>query len=122
MDLKPDGTTRGVSFVFVVLGLVALAAGLLAMLFIAIQGASEIPDPPAQKFLLRLAWLSLLLLGMTLVLLVWAILRHVRYRLRSGPPLKPSTYVNAWELAGKRFQLEDDEEPEQDGEEPDTRG
>ena len=73
MDLKPDGTTRGVSFVFVVLGLVALAAGLLAMLFIAIQGASEIPDPPAQKFLLRLAWLSLLLLGMTLVLLVWAI-------------------------------------------------
>jgi hypothetical protein len=110
-----------VSFVFVVVGLGALSAGLVAMLAITTQGVLSIPDLPTRKLLLRLAWLSLLLLCVTLLLLVWAILRHVRYRLHSGPPWKPSTYVNAWELAGKRFKLEDqNDEGQPDDEAPDA--
>ena len=107
MALGSDRTTRSVSFAFVILGLGALAAGLGVMLAIAARGAWQVTDAPTQKLLLRLAWLSLVLLCVTLVLLLWAVLRHVRYRLYSAPPLKPSQYVDAWELAGRRLTLDD---------------
>ena len=44
----------------------------------------------------------------------WVVMRHIRHRLRDSEaaPAEPSQYVNAWELAGKRFQLNEDNEPE----------
>ena len=112
MEIGSPRTHRSVSFGFVVLGLVTISAGLIAMLAIATQGAAKIPDPATRRLLLRLAWLSLALLCLAVVLLIWAILRQIRYNLRMSPPLKPSQYVNAWELAGKRFQLEEDDADE----------
>jgi len=103
-----------VSFGFVVIGLLALAAGLIAILIIAMQGAMQFQDLPTRKLLLRLGWLSLVLLMLTLILLIWAVLRHVRYRLRAAEPPVRSEYVNAWELAGKRFRLEDHDDLDDD--------
>lgn len=120
MDVRPEGTSPAVSFLFVFVGLLALAAGLIAMLVITTRAAIAVGDAATRKLLARLAWMSLALLCLTVVLLLWALLRHVRYRLRAAPPLKPSKYVNAWELAGQRFQLDEDDEDD-DGDEPGDR-
>lgn len=114
MAIDAARTTRSVSFVFVVLGLVGIAAGQAAMLVVTTQGAQRISHEPTQRLLLRLAWLSLVLLCLTLLMLLWAVIRHLRYRLRAEPPVKPSRYVNAWALAGKRFQLDDEDEQTDD--------
>jgi hypothetical protein len=110
MDLDPGKQARSVSFAFVVIGLVAVAAGLGAMLYVTASAVGGVADLPTRKLLARLAWGSLALLCVTLILLVWAVMRHIRQALTAAEPLKPSEYVNAWELAGKRFQL-----PEEDG-------
>jgi len=102
-----------VSFVVVFVGLVIICAGLGAMMFITIEAAMTVNDPSARKLLARLAWTSLALLCLALVMTVWVLLRYVRQRMRDAQrPLEPSKYVNAWELAGKRFQLNEDNEPE----------
>jgi hypothetical protein len=125
MELDPDKPARAASFAFVVLGLVAICAGLGAMLYVTTSAAGEVADPPTRKLLARLAWGSLTLLCVALVLLMWAVLRHIRQALAPSAPLPPSQYVNAWELAGKRFKLPDEDEDkwrtddeEESGEEP----
>jgi hypothetical protein len=110
MELDPDKPARSASFAFVVLGLVAICAGLGAMLYVTTTAVVGITDEPTRKLLLRLAWGSLTLLCVALVLLVWAVLRHIRHAVTGSPPLPPSEYVNAWELAGKRFQLPEEDE------------
>lgn len=110
MELDPGRPARSASFAFVVLGLTAICAGLGAMLFVTTSAADGVADLPTRKLLARLAWGSLALLCVALVLLVWAVMRHVRHALAASAPLKPSEYVNAWELAGKRFQLPDEDE------------
>jgi hypothetical protein len=139
MELDPGKPARSASFAFVVLGLVAICAGLGAMLYVTTSAAGGLSQfglgsagpeaapsassSPAsgvgdvvivRKLLLRLAWGSLTLLCVSLVLLVWAILRHIRQALAPTAPLPPSEYVNAWELAGKRFQLPQDEDQDED--------
>ena len=114
MDVETAETSRSVSFSLVVLGLVILGVGLGAMVAITTRAAMEIGDEPARKLLVRLAWISVTLLLITVLLLVWAVMRHIRYRLHSLPEPKPSQYVNAWELAGKRFKLEDGERDDED--------
>jgi hypothetical protein len=114
MDMTAGSKSRTASFVFVMLGLGLLAVGLGFMLVITLGGARDIADPVTQRLLLRLAWLSLLLLSLTLILLLWSVIRHVRYRIHWDAPVRPSEYVNAWELAGQRFQLPDDDDEDED--------
>jgi hypothetical protein len=122
MEIGSERTARSVSFGLVIVGQVAIAAGLVAMLVITIRGAAEIPDPAVRKLLLRLAWLSLVLLLLILLTMVWAVIRHIRYRLGPARPFKPTPYVNAWELAGKRFKLEEDDREEEDSDPWDPDG
>jgi hypothetical protein len=110
MELDPGKPARSASFAFVVLGLVAICAGLGAMLYVTASAVSGVTDLATRKLLARLAWGSMALLCVALVLLVWAVLRHIRQALTSSPPLPPSQYVNAWELAGKRFKLPEDDD------------
>jgi len=116
MEQGSERSFRTVSVALAIAGQLALAGGLVAMLVITIRGAVNLTDPAAKKLLLHLAWLSLVLLLGMLVMIFWSIVRYARYRLRPGPEIKPSTYVNAWELAGKRFQLADDDDDEDDEE------
>jgi membrane protein implicated in regulation of membrane protease activity len=113
------------SFGFVVLGLAAISGGLIFMLVVTFRAIDQTTDMPTRKLLARLAWLSLALLLLTLLLLVWAVTRHLRYWLRPLPRARRSEYVNAWVLAGQRFKLEDDEqddEPDLDEDEPPPGG
>ena len=113
MEIGSVKTFRSVSVGLAIVGQLALAGGLIAMLVLTTRGAIRIADPAAKKLLLHLAWLSLVLLLGMLLMIAWSVVRYARYRLRPGE-MKPSTYVNAWELAGKRFQLADDEEDDEE--------
>ena len=119
MAMTSDKPARSVSFLFVVLGLLAIAAGQVGMLVTTTRGVSEIADVATRKLLLRLAWLSLVLLCLTLVMLLWAVIRHVRYQMRSDLPVGQSGYVDAWALAGQRFQLKEGDDEEDDGQDDD---
>ena len=113
MAIEPNTTSRSASFVVVIVGLTVICVGLGAMMFITIEAATAVKDQAARKLLARLAWMSLVLLCLALIMTVWVLLRYVRHRMRDTErPPEPSTYVNAWELAGKRFQLNEDNEPE----------
>jgi membrane protein implicated in regulation of membrane protease activity len=114
MAIETDTSYRSASFVVVLVGLVIICAGLGAMMFITIEAASATTDVAIRKLLARLSWLSLVLLCLALLMTTWVLMRYVRHRLHDGAaaPAEPSSYVNAWEIAGKRFQLNEDNEPE----------
>ena len=114
MEVDPRRTSRALSFGLVVLGLVAISAGLIAMLVITTQAAGTTTEPRTKNLLAHLAWLSLALLSLTLVLLVWAVMRHVRYWLRPVRRARSSQYVDAWALAGKRIKVPEDEDSDDD--------
>ena len=70
--------------------------------------------------IVQLAWLALVLLGLTLVVLLWAIMRFARSRMRFRRGKIHTPYVDAWALAGKRFSLdgdpsEEDEDEQEEG-------
>jgi membrane protein implicated in regulation of membrane protease activity len=114
MAIEDNTASRSASFAVVLVGLVIICVGLGVMMFITIEAASATTDVAIRKLLARLSWLSLVLLCLALLMTTWVLMRYVRHRLRDGAaaPAEPSSYVNAWELAGKRFQLNEDNEPE----------
>jgi len=114
MAIETNTTSRSTSFAVILVGLVIICVGLGAMMFITIEAASATTDQAARKLLARLSWMSLVMLCLAVMMTTWVVMRHVRHRLRDGaaPPAEPSSYVNAWELAGKRFQLNEDNEPD----------
>ena len=114
MAIEDNTASRSASFAVVLVGLVIICVGLGAMMFITIEAASGTTDLAVRKLLARLSWLSLVLLCLAVLMTTWVIMRYVRDRLRNdaAAPREPSTYVNAWEIAGKRFQLNEDNEPE----------
>ncbi len=114
MAIDTDTSSHSPSFVVIIVGLVVICVGLTAMMFITIEAASTTTDQAVRKLLARLSWLSLVLLCLAVLMTTWVVMRYVRHRLRDSeaPPAEPSQYVNAWEIAGKRFQLNEDNEPE----------
>jgi len=121
MAIDDDSRQRSASLA-VIIGLLIICIGVGSMMFITIEAASSAKDPAAKKLLARLSWMSLVLLCLAMLMTVWVILRHVRNRLKSdlSKPSEPTPYVNAWELAGQRFQLNEDNEPEDPDYLPDT--
>jgi len=117
MEVTSGGTTRTAHFVILIAALVVIVVGLAALTVLAAQAAGAVSDARVQKLLLRLAWLSLVLLGMTLVLLLWAAMRFVRSRIRFTKGRTETPYVDAWSLAGKRFKLQGDDDADQEADE-----
>ncbi len=87
--------------------LAAMGAGLAALLYITSSQAAIETDPNTRRYLLRLAWLSLAMLLLMVLIFTWVLLRYLASRRnRSNRP--PSTpYVDAWALAGQRYKLKD---------------
>jgi hypothetical protein len=74
--------------------------------------------PPAERArLLRVAWVLLALLGLTAVVAVWVLGRRVLLSLRAPPKRRPpQEHPSAWDVAGQRVQLpeEDDQPPDEE--------
>jgi len=117
METEPVKALRRINFLVLIISLGTVAAmlgALLAVLTQAMAGA----DPSTKTFLARMAWAVLAVLAGTLVLLVWVMTRYIAYRLRPRETRKPTEYVDAWALAGKRFKLQDEPQQDQDEEGP----
>ena len=97
-----------VRYVMVIAGLVMIAGALVIMLVISLKGIGE-SEKPVVRLRMHLAWISLALLLGVLIFLVWAIMRLLRYKFLPGRMPKTGEYPDAWEAAGKRFELEGDE-------------
>lgn len=114
MEVTDRQKSETVSFTILIASLGAIGLGLAALTFMATRQAEAVSDTEMRRFLARLAWLSFVLLALTLVVLFWTVARLLRARMRSDGPFEATPYVNAWALAGKRFKLDQTESPDQD--------
>jgi hypothetical protein len=104
-----------VNLVLLIAALGAIASGLAVQTFITARAISQIDDSAVESLLARLAWLSTVLLALTLMLLFWTVARLFRWRLSARRRIGPTPYVDAWSLAGQRMNVPAEEE----GEDPD---
>ena len=100
---------RTVSFLVLVAMLLIGSAILLAGLWI-LEGAIASADPASRSGLARLAWVFASLIGLNLLLLIWAAARYARFRRQRSRSKKPTPYVDAWAAAGERYRLSDADE------------
>lgn len=119
--MKTQRRLQAVNSIILIVALIAIAAGLVALTLLTARAAGEVKDPDLHMVLARLAWVATALLCLTLLLLLWAMMRFVRSRIRFTTERTPTPYVDAWALAGKRFKLpeEDDEGEDSDSEDDD---
>ena len=113
MEIDRQGTLHAASFAIVMVTLTAVCAGLVAMLVITIQGAKE-AQGATEDYFYHMAWLSLAMLALSIVVLVWMVIHRVSGRLGRRSPRQPTEHVDAWALAGKRFKLEEDADQEEE--------
>lgn len=108
MELEPP-RRRWVGPAVLCVACLVLVAVLMPMVIYA-AGRAASGDEAARAFYFWFSLVALTLLATMVIVLVWMLLHHLSVRARTRGPSKPTQYVNAWELAGQRFQLE--EEPD----------
>ena len=109
MGLTDSKTLQTINFAFVTVVLTAICAGLVAIIVLASHGYAE-SSPEIREYRYRMALIAAALLALTVVLLVWMVIRRLA---PAGGKQRPagSSYVNAWSLAGKRAEpVEEDPE------------
>jgi hypothetical protein len=120
VETGPVKRVRPVRFATLIASLAAVCV-MLAVLLAIVMGATDDSDPKVKPALARLAWGILATLVLTSLLLVWVLTRYIAFRLRPSEDKAPTEYVDAWSLAGKRFQLRESDLPE-DQEDSDQSG
>jgi len=118
MEIEQTNRLRIAGFVVLTGALVLILAGCAAMLVIATRAAA-LADPHTKRVLARLAWLAAAILGLALLLLLWAVMRFVANRIRPRGQRTPTAYVNAWAVAGQRFKLQEADEEQDEGDQDD---
>ena len=113
MALGPAPLYRALDFAAVAVVLIALCMGLGVLAAMTADAAGE-TEGPVREYLIRLAWLAVALLGLAVVMLGWLTVRYINFRLRRRGPAKPTRYINFWALAGERFKLPPEQEPDQE--------
>ncbi len=109
MAIERPRLIRRIEFAVMVITLMVMATGLGCLMFITAGHAADEPDSDTRKMLARLAWMSLALLALVVVVLAWLVIRHAALRLRERKTKPaPTPYVNSWALAGKRIQIPPD--------------
>jgi hypothetical protein len=106
-------TPPGRRFGGLIVSLLVLAGGMGALLWITLDQAAA-ADNERRRGMLMIAWMSLAMLTLSLLLLLWAVLRWVRARQGPLKRAEPTPYVDAWSLAGQRMQTPPDEDDEDD--------
>jgi hypothetical protein len=107
VDIERRNILRSVDFAIVAVTLAALGAGLATLLYITSSQAAIETDPHTRRYLFRLAWLSLAMLLLTVMIFTWVLLRYLAHRLGRAKRPPPTPYVDAWSLAGQRYKLKD---------------
>jgi len=113
MEIDRQGTLHAASFTIVTVTLTAVCAGLVAIIVITTQGARE-SEGAVKDYFYYMAWLSLALLALSIIVLVWMVIHRVSRHIGRRSARKATEHVDAWALAGKRFKLDEDAD-EQEG-------
>jgi membrane protein implicated in regulation of membrane protease activity len=106
MAINRPSVFRSIDFAIVAISLVVIGTALGCLVFITTGYAAAEKDPNVHRYLARLSWIALTLLLFVVVVFAWVVVRYVSLRLRQRSKLaEPTTYLDAWALAGKRFKL-----------------
>lgn len=93
---------RATNFAVLVIAMVAWIAGLASVLYLVLTVAAR------NQYLLGLAWLTMGLLAVSLILLVGIIVHYITSRINQpAEPFEPTKYEDAWTEAGRRLKPED---------------
>jgi len=111
MEVSRRPTRQTTPFSLVVLGLATITSAMGALLWITLRAAPH-AEPPRARALTALAWMSLVLMLGALLLLVWAVARHVRLSMMRTKSPPSEQHKDAWVEAGKRIKVDPSETPE----------
>ncbi|MGA2266652.1 MAG: hypothetical protein ABSH10_09530 [Phycisphaerae bacterium] len=115
MAMNRPSMIRRIDFAIMIISLVVIGTALGCLMVITSRYAAIEHDPNVHRYLARLSLIALLLLLFVVFVFCWMVMRYVFLRLRHrGQPRRPTPYVNAWALAGKRFKLSAEQERELD--------
>ena len=118
-SLEPSKRSEWVKFITLTVALGVMAAALAALLAIVLAYARGAAGP-LRAWLVRFAILCVAMLGLTLVVLFWLVVRFVAARVQT-PWLRSRTeHVDAWKLAGQRAQVPEEDEPAEGEDESDS--
>lgn len=95
--------------ILLVAGAIVLAAAVWRLTDAA-SAARKAKDPVKWVYFGRMAYLMTALLLVTLAILAMRGIRWIVARFTPPPPSEPTSQVSAWEEAGKRFELPDDDD------------
>lgn len=111
--MNSQRTSRTGEYTMLVFGLGVMEI-ILAWLMVVVMRDIAIASGDARSALIDLAKIGLVALCVNTLLIFWVFLRSLRAVFRSDKSGKPakSTYVDAWALAGKRLELDEDDEDE----------
>jgi len=112
--LEPQRRPDWTRFLTLLLALGVMAAILGTLLGVVLSGAQQAPEKQ-KAGLVRLAVVCVAMLGLTLIVMFWLVLRFVGSRIVKPPEQTRTEHVDAWRLAGQRMQPPQDPE---EGEEP----
>jgi len=94
----------------VALGFLCVGFGVVMLLSLRCAGAVD-DNPDLRRMLTQLAWTSLVLMLGTGILLAWAVIRSLGDRVtRPLPKGEKSERIDAWAEAGRRLEVDDDED------------
>ncbi len=95
---------------------------ILAWLMVVVMRDIATASGDARSALIDLAKISLAALCVNTLLIFWVFLRSLRAVFRSARRSEPakSTYVDAWALAGKRLELDDEDQGQTDDSGPEN--
>ncbi len=127
MEIGPRRTFRMVNFAIVAITLIVFMIVMGAMVAVTLNAGVE-ADKETQKFLIHLAWVALVLLGLAAVVFVWLCVRRLKEYFTdvsdNGPTrrtgdgrMEGTRHVDAWSLARKRFKLDEEDSPDQSNDE-----
>ncbi len=119
MEVKPP-KSQALQRIVLIACLAALAAMLGAMLYLMLHRAGQTHDAE-QRYFVRMAWLCLFMLCLTLLFIFWLLMRLLAAWLRSGGH-PPTPYVDAWSEAGRRMKAPVDEDESDTGDGDDEEG
>ncbi len=108
MEVEDHRTFQRINYTLLVGSLILVSLGLGGVIWITTRAYGR-GDDQTRRLLYQLAWVATVTLGITLLLLMFVILRWIRLRLKPPTKLPETHYIDAWSEAGKRIRLPDAE-------------
>lgn len=103
-------TVRRINYTLLMFCLLITIAVLTFVIFSLTRNLDNVAEEK-RPAMVRLAWVGVACLGLNVVVLLWIFLRWLRLKLTPTPPLPETPYQDAWREAGKRIQVDENDNP-----------